>query len=318
MKTVARYHREDLASVTVVALDDPPRPHRLVEVVESVQPPIPRRDKWVVIVSTLAGCPIGCPMCDAGQRWAGKLSAGEILGQIDVAVDARYPDRVLPQAKFKIQFARMGEPTLNPAVLDALRALPGRYAAPGLLPSISTVAPHGCDAFLDELAAIKDDLYGGGRFQMQFSVHSTDPDTRRRLIPVRTLDLAQISRFGHRWYRDGDRRIALNFAAVRGAPVDPDVIAGVFDPAHFLVKLTPLNPTAGARDASLRSAIDARDPITAEALAAPLRERGFQVIVSIGEAEENLVGSNCGQFVTDVIDGVPVVRRGYSSERYLV
>jgi 23S rRNA (adenine2503-C2)-methyltransferase len=318
VKIAARYHKEDLASVTVVALDDPPRPDRFVEVVESVQPPIPRRDKWVVIVSTLAGCPIGCAMCDAGRRWAGKLTAEEILGQIDLAVDARYPDRVLPQAKFKIQFARMGEPTLNPAVLEVLRALPSRYAAPGLLPSISTVAPRGCDGFLDELAEIKDELFAGGRFQMQFSVHSTDPDARHRLIPVRTWDLARIAAFGRRWVRDGDRRIALNFAAVAGAAVDPDVLAGTFDPALFLIKLTPVNPTVGARDRALRSAIDADRPASADALAAPLRARGFQVIVSIGELEENQVGSNCGQFVTECVDGAPAVRDGYDSQQYLV
>jgi len=318
VKVVARYHRQELASVTVLALDDPPRPERLVEVVESVQPPIPRREKWVVIVSTLAGCPVGCTMCDAGRRWAGPLTADEVLGQIDLVVDRRYPDRRLPQDKFKIQFARMGEPTLNPAVLDVLRVLPTRYDAPGLLPSISTVAPRGCDDFLEELTRIKDAHYGGGRFQMQFSLHATDAAARRRLIPVRTWDLSRIARFGEAFVRPGDRHVALNFAATAGAPLDPDVIADHFDPGRFVIKLTPLNPTAGARDAGLTSRIDADDPASAEVLAAPLRDRGFQVIVSIGEVEENAVGSNCGQFVTDVVGGAPTVRPGYTSEQYRI
>ncbi len=318
MRIVAHYRKQDLASVTVVALDRRGGRERLVEVVESVQPPVPRRDKWVVIVSTLAGCPVGCPMCDAGTSWAGPLSAGEILGQIDLAVERRYPDRVLPQRKFKIQFARMGEPALNPAVLDVLRALPGRYRAPGLMPSISTVAPRGCDSWLEQLATIKESSYAGGRFQMQFSLHTTDPARRRELVPIRTWGLDQIARFGERWVRPGDRRIALNFAAVRGAPVDASVLADAFDPARFLVKLTPLNPTARAGTSGLESRIDAADPASAEALAAPLRERGFEVIVSIGEQEENQVGSNCGQFVSAVRGARGGTRGGYAPERYQV
>ena len=49
----------------------------------------------------------------------------------------------------------MGEPTLNPAVLDVLDELPGLYDAPGLMPSISTVAPKGCDDFQERLMQIK-------------------------------------------------------------------------------------------------------------------------------------------------------------------
>jgi len=32
---------------------------------------------------------------------------------------------------------------------------------------------------------IKSDLYPGGRFQMQFSVHTTDEEARRKLVPVK-------------------------------------------------------------------------------------------------------------------------------------
>ena len=56
------------------------------------------------------------------------------------------------------------EPTLNPAVLEALRLLPSIYDAPGLLISLSTVAPARAEKFFDELIEIKETLYRAGNF----------------------------------------------------------------------------------------------------------------------------------------------------------
>ena len=86
------------------------------------------------------------------------------MRQIDYMVDEWFPGRHIPSEKFKIQFARMGEPAFNMAVLYALEALPMRYDAPGLMPSISTIAPQSCDAFFDGLIDVKNRLYSEGRF----------------------------------------------------------------------------------------------------------------------------------------------------------
>ena len=137
----------------------------LVEFVESVQPPIPRDKKWVLIVSTLFGCPINCPICDAGRKYGGKLSKEEILSQIDYLIKRRFKDGVVNIPHVKIQFARMGDPAFNNAVLEVLKDLPKLYRMPGLMPSISTVAPSNSKKFLEELKIIKDTLYSGGKFQ---------------------------------------------------------------------------------------------------------------------------------------------------------
>ena len=76
--------RDDLAKVYVASING--NKEKLVEFVESVQPPIPRDKKWVLIVSTLYGCPVGCKMCDAGGEYKGKLTADEILHEIDYLV----------------------------------------------------------------------------------------------------------------------------------------------------------------------------------------------------------------------------------------
>ncbi|HEX05178.1 MAG TPA: radical SAM protein, partial [Bacteroidetes bacterium] len=154
MKIVARTGVPELAMV-YIAEDEQ---GRRLEFAESVEPPYPRDEKWVNIISTLWGCPIQCRFCDAGLQYKGKVSADTMLAQLDALVDVRYPDKRIPCVKWKIQFARMGEPAFNRDVVTVLRQLPERYSAPGLLPSVSTVGPKGCKKFFNELLLVKREL----------------------------------------------------------------------------------------------------------------------------------------------------------------
>jgi 23S rRNA (adenine2503-C2)-methyltransferase len=282
---------------------------RHVEFVESVEPPIPRDRKWVLIVSTLFGCPGGCRHCDAGGSYSGKLSAGQMLFQTDYMVDGRYPGRKVPAVKFKVQFARMGEPAFNDAVLDVLEELPRRYDAPGLMPAVSTIAPRGAEGFFERLMAIKRKVYGG-RFQLQFSVHTTDSEMRDWLMPPRKWDLGEIARYGERFHERGDRKITLNFALAEGMPVDARLLREHFDPDVFLVKITPVNPTYSARSSGIVSRIGSgrwECGVIDE-----LEKSGFEVLLSIGELEENLIGSNCGQYVKSFMESGEALEEGYS------
>ena len=61
--------------------------------------------------------------------------------------------------------------------------------------------------------------------------------------------------------------------------------------------MTPVNPTYQARAHGLSSYVTPARPEERLEVVTRLREAGFEVIVSIGELEENLIGSNCGQYV---------------------
>lgn len=308
MKVIASTGREDVAMVYVVDMGE----NRLIECVESIQPPIPREDKWVLLVSTMFGCPIGCSMCDAGGHYQGKPTKDQILAQIDFLVRKHYPDGIIPAKQFKIQFARMGEPTLNPQVLNVLDELPELYKAPGLMPSISTVAPKGCDDFLERLMEIKFNRYSNGYFQFQFSIHTTDEDLRDQIIPVKKWSFAQMKAYGERFYSPGDRKITLNFALAQDMPVDPAVLLNNFDPDKFLIKITPLNPTYQAMENQLSSYIDPSIADHGYEIVETLKNAGYQVIVSIGEVEENLIGSNCGQYIKRHLAATSPISDGYT------
>jgi 23S rRNA (adenine2503-C2)-methyltransferase len=308
MKVIASTGREDVAIVYIGELGE----GRLVEFVESVQPPVPREEKWVLLVSTLYGCPVGCAMCDAGGYYHGKVSKEDIFAQVDFLVRKRYPDGNIPARQFKIQFARMGEPAFNMDVLDVIEELPERYHAPGFMPSISTIAPSGTERFFERLLAIKQEKYAGGRFQFQFSIHTTDEQERDRMMPVKKWDFGRMAAYGERFYQPGDRKITLNFALAQGMPVDPQVLLRYFDPAMFLVKITPLNPTYRAREHGLASHIDPHNGGDDSEIVQALQAAGYQVIVSIGEREENYIGSNCGQYIRKHLEGAAPLQEGYT------
>ena len=310
MKVLAYAGSEEVALVYVVEY----APQKVVECVESLNPPVPREEKWVLLVSTMFGCPVGCQMCDAGGFYQGKLSKDEILEQIDFLVHKRYPDGVVPARNFKIQFARMGEPALNLSVLEVLDELPGRYQAAGLMPSLSTIAPHGSERFFARLLEIKQEKYSGGRFQFQYSLHTTDEKLRDQIIPVKKWDFNRLASYGEQFYQPGDRKITLNFALAQGTPLEPKVLLQYFDPARYLVKITPLNPTHHAVGNGLASYIDPQNIPGSETseVVQSLRQAGYQVIVSIGEVEENAIGSNCGQYVLRHIQAQAALQDAYS------
>jgi 23S rRNA (adenine2503-C2)-methyltransferase len=287
-------------------------PGKAIELVEAIQPPLPREKKWVLMVSTLFGCPVACQICDAGGSYQGKLTTGELLAQIDFLVDRRYPGRKVPVENFKIQFARMGEPAFNLSVLEAMEVLPARYDAPGLMPSLSTIAPHSAEEFFERLPSIKDRFYPAGQFQFQFSIHTTDESLRDKLIPVKKWNFACMADYGRSWHRPGDMKITLNFALVDGMPVDPDVLLKHFDPDRYLIKITPVNPTTQAVRHGYSSHVDPYNPEKVQGLVKKLCASGYQVILSIGDVEENQIGSNCGQYVLKYMSGEMPVKDGYT------
>ena len=299
LEIISRRGEEDLAFVYVARTGG--KHNGYVEFVESLQPPLPREKKWVLIVSTLEGCPVKCPICDANSQPGAPLSARQILAQIDHMVSRRYPEGDIQVEKFKVQFARMGDPALNPAVIEVLESLPVLYRAPTLIPCISTIAPARDAGFFERLIRIKNDLYPEGRFQMQFSVHSTNERQRDFLMPYPKMTLDEIAAYGDKFFADGDRKIALNFATPRGFEIDTGKIRELFDPERFLIKITPVNPTRNQKAHRLESMVIGERPEEAAPLVTSLEKAGFDVILSIGELGENAIGSNCGQFITDYL-----------------
>lgn len=96
------------------------------------------------------------------------------------------------------------------------------------------------------------------------------------------------------------------------------VVRQYFDPDLFLIKLTPLNPTVRVEESRLESAIDPYNSDSAAQIVKDFKAQGFEVILSIGEVEENKIGSNCGQFVTQYRANQTSIKEGYETDKYQI
>ncbi len=294
MKVIAKTGNDELASVYIAESEN----GKLIEFVESVPPPFTRDQKWVLIISTLFGCPAKCKFCDAGNFYNGKPTKEELLFQVDYLIKNRFGGNHVPSKKFKIQFSRMGEPSFNPAVLDTLDEIPTRYDAPGFYPSLSTIAPKGAEKFLNQLIEVKDTHYKE-RFQFQFSIHSTDIEQRKWLIPVKTWDFATMAEFGNIFHKNSEQKVTLNFAVADNSIIEPEILVKYFDPNRFIIKMTPVNPTYMSTSNSYNSSN--REPKNFSGLIEQFNNTGYEVILSIGDLDENKIGSNCGQHVMNFL-----------------
>ncbi len=283
----------DVAEVAVLRFRSDDR--HCVECVDGLDIRHPRRHKWIINVSTQFGCPVRCDFCDAGGAYHGNLSCEEIADQIRFVAD-RHPDEVGRCEKLKVHFARMGEPALNDDVLEVIRTLPEILPAPGLWCCVATVAPSRRMAWFDRLIRLKNERYVG-RFQLQFSINTTDEALRERLYHVPVMSFDRLAGLGRSFFVNGDRRIVLNFALSQDWSFDTDSVARWFSPEHFAIKVTPLNPTQTGGSNALESAIGGSDECHVRRKLMELERLGYDVILSINDERENRVRSNCGQAV---------------------
>jgi 23S rRNA (adenine2503-C2)-methyltransferase len=131
-------------------------------------------------------------------------------------------------------------------------------------------------------------------------------------VPVKTWDFPRMAEFGESYYREGDRKITLNFPLAKDSPLEPEALIKHFSPEKFLIKITPINPTYKAVDSGMDSYIDTKAGNGRYGVIEELRGAGYRVILSIGELEENLIGSNCGQYVLKHLSDARKMSDGYT------
>lgn len=165
------------------------------------------KERTVICCSTQCGCPVGCNFCGTGKFFKRNLTVDEITEQIETILSTIDCDP-LEIEKFQIMFMSMGEPMLNlESVMSAIEVLHEKYPNAQLL--ISTSAPE-IDMekyvhFIENCAA-KIDKVG-----MQFSVHESTDENRKKLIPSRSMSLANIGKIGEYFAKVTNRKPYFNY-----------------------------------------------------------------------------------------------------------
>lgn len=255
---------------------------------------LPLTEKWVITVSTQYGCSMGCNFCDVPQVGPGRnASEKDLIRQVLTGIKL-HPE-VEWTKRLNIHFARMGEPTWNPNVLEATKWLKTHVDPEYRIhPVVSTMMPRKnvwLRTFIHTWMRMKNRLLRG-EAGLQLSINSTDEEERARMFGGGACTLEEMARVLEGSIPNG-RKITLNFA-VADYTIDPAVLLKHFDPDDYLVKLTPMHKTHAAERRGTRTAGDYTTYAPYQEHEAALREAGYDVIVFIASHEEDDSRITCG------------------------
>lgn len=186
-----------------------------------------RKDRWMIGVSVMSGCPCHCQFCSTGSlpKWR-NLTAEEIVAQVEFIL-SKHPELTFGDSfENKINFTRMGENFLNiENVKKAIEILDSKYK--NVHHFISTIGIKNSD-----FSWIKDNI------TLQVSLHSLDETHRKQLIPYKNLmsiqELGQVR-------TNSNLKTTVNMTLVNESDFNIDKLTEWFDKDYFFIKLSPIN-----------------------------------------------------------------------------
>jgi 23S rRNA (adenine2503-C2)-methyltransferase len=258
---------------------------------------LPLEEKWVITISTQYGCSMGCTYCDVPRVGPGlNATFQDLIRQVLTGI------KLHPEVEFtkrlNVHFARMGEPTWNPAVLDAARWLKIHIDPEYRVhPVVSTMMPRKNEwlkTFIHTWMRIKNRLYRG-EAGLQLSINSTDETERNKMFNGNAHSLADIEKIMEGIIPSG-RKMTLNFA-VAEYEIDPDVLLKHFSPEDYIIKLTPMHKTAKACKNNIATIGDYTTCAPYEEHEEKLSSAGYDVLVFIASKEEDMGRITCGNAI---------------------
>lgn len=262
---------------------------------------LPLSEKWVITISTQYGCSMGCTFCDVPKVGPGRNATYEDLRDQVLTGLALHPE-ITATKRLNVHFARMGEPTWNPNVLEFARSIRREvrpYIGRSLVhPVVSTMMPRHNDnlfSFLTDWMEIKNHDFRGDA-GLQISVNSTDDAEREIMFSGNALPLVEVARMGKELDFPKGRKITLNFA-VAGYEIDAAKLRDLFDPARFVCKLTPMHKTRTATENSIETEGDYTTPFPYQHHASALQKAGFDVLTFIASHDEDAGRITCGNAI---------------------
>jgi len=258
---------------------------------------LPLTDKWVITISTQYGCDMGCTFCDVPRVGPGKNATfNDLIKQVLTGI--KLHSEIKQTKRLNIHFARMGEPTFNPNVLDATKWLKTHIDPEYKIhPVISTMMPKNNEwlkTFIHTWMRMKNRLLGGNA-GLQLSINSTKEDEREVMFRGNACTLEQIAKIMNGIIPSG-RKITLNFA-IADYEIDADVLLKYFDPDDYIIKLTPMHKTKTAIQNEIKTGGDYTEYFPYKDCEDYLKSAGYDVLVFIASEEEDLGRITCGNAI---------------------
>lgn len=258
---------------------------------------LPLEEKWVITISTQYGCSMGCTFCDVPKVGPGRNATfHDLINQVLTGV------KLHPEVEFSkrlnIHFARMGEPTWNPNVLDAVKWFKTHIDPEyHIHPVVSTMMPRKNEwlkTFIHTWMRIKNRLLRG-EAGLQISVNSTNENERAVMFHNNACTLEEIGQIMNGIIPNG-RKITLNFA-VAGWDIEPSVLLKYFRTEDYVIKLTPMHKTKTALSNAIETEGDYTTYYPYKDIENRLKDAGYDVLVFIASEEEDLGRVTCGNAI---------------------
>lgn len=262
---------------------------------------LPLSQKWVVTISTQYGCSMGCKFCDVPKVGAGVNATyddlkNQVLMSLSMHPEIKHTNRL------NIHYARMGEPTWNQDVLAFSHNIHSElepYIGDSVIhPVISTMMPKNnrkLAEYIKEWLDIKNiELCGEGGLQL--SINSSSNKERDWMFGGKSLTLEEISDLMKGMPNPVGRKYTLNFA-VAGYEIDGKRLAKLFNPDHYIIKLTPMHKTAEALSNDIKTDGDYTTMYPYKDVEKSCKDAGFDTLVFIASEYEDLGRITCGNAI---------------------
>lgn len=271
---------------------------------------LPLEEKWVITISTQYGCSMSCSFCDVPKVGIGRNATfNDLIRQVLTGIKL-HPE-IESTKRLNIHFARMGEPTWNPNVLDATKwfktHLDSEYK---IHPVVSTMMPRKNEwlkTFIHTWMRIKNRLLHG-EAGLQLSINSTNEDERFKMFNGNACTLDEISKIMEGIIPNG-RKITLNFA-IANYEINPYVLKKYFDPQDYIIKLTPMHKTSTALKNNIKTDGDYTTFYPYKSYEDQLKEAGYDVLVFIASDYEDMGRITCGNAIlSGTLPEVPYIEK---------
>lgn len=244
------------------------------------------KERTVICCSVQSGCPVGCAFCGTGRFFVRNLTADEIVEQVDTLLST-IDCQTQEIKKFQIMFMSMGEPFLNYENLkEAIIRLNKKYDNAQLL--VSTSAPAGIYKHVSDFIELSRDIDKVG---LQFSVHESADENRKKLIPSHTCTLRQIASVGEMWAAFVGRKPFYNYCVHAGnsSVADAHALTSLFKPQVWETTLSVICE----KDESVKNSIE-RQLALISGFAEKMMSLGASLRV-FNPAGQDDIGGGCGQ-----------------------
>lgn len=234
-------------------------------------------------ISTQVGCPVGCLFCASGINGVQRnLTVSEIVEQV-------FHLMKLGQGLDNIVVMGMGEPFLNYANLRTALHIFNHPQGFGLGARRITVSTSGV------LAGIQRFQEEPEQFNLAISLHSSDEEQRRHLVPHSRVSIKELLEAGERFQEATGRRLTLEYVLLKDINDSEEAarrLAQQIKGKKFLVNLIPMNPVPELPYQSPSSAVISK-------FQSILKNQGIQTQLRLQKGDP--IAAACGQLLRNTL-----------------